>query len=770
MAMSGDRFALVARLRAALSRCRRILAVLLPALLVSPPALAYPAHYFVVNEATDGTLSVVSHQLVEISGSPDLAYEPPQPGRLERNLDASVHEKSTGRKMFAIPAGSSPWLRGEFHDGSRIDGQSIAAANMQYVLRFPLGAGHYLRLRSAGEAAREPTSGPVTRSAQSGAAARPAAQALEIDLDAHSSPARVAAPPPQLPAGYASGSVLANGDPSNRLDLLIVAEGYTADQQSQFVLDATNLVNKFLSISPYRDFKHLTNAVWLFVPSSQSGASKPNCAETPTQPVVSVATAFSVQFCSLGLRRLVTVDTAKVLTAAAAVPDWDKVIVLVNDSEYGGSGGSVGVVTTHAQSMQIQQHEFGHSFTQLADEYTSAYPGYPPCSDLPATSARCEANVTDQSSRALIKWTRWLAAQTPVPSDAQLAGDPLGAGLWLGARFQSAGMYRQCYNGIMRTLGGPFCRVDSEAFVKRLYGGGWGVPAQGVSLIEPGAIPASTSVDAAPQSTLQFQANIAGSLAAGGLKVSWLVDGAPAQMESSVHGAHQAFTYVLPDTSMHTVELQVSDTTPFLLDMPLRSRRWTVNPGSLAAGWNLLGNGGSTTLDVAAAYGDAAKVNTVWKWIASASRWAFYAPSLTPQALADYAAGKAYDVLSTIKGGEAYWINAKVAFSAPAPAGTPITSASFRSMATGWNLIAIGDNKLPRAFNNALSATTPAADEIPANVTTLWAWDAALRNWYFYAPSLDLAGTLGNFTASKSYLDFGTKVLEPATGFWANKP
>ena len=33
------------------------------------------------------------------------------------------------------------------------------------------------------------------------------------------------------------------------------------------------------------------------------------------------------------------------------------------------------------RAVGIAQHEFGHSFTGLADEYTTPYPGYPACSD-----------------------------------------------------------------------------------------------------------------------------------------------------------------------------------------------------------------------------------------------------------------------------------------------------------------------------------------------------------------------------------------------------
>jgi alpha-tubulin suppressor-like RCC1 family protein len=189
---------------------------------------------------------------------------------------------------------------------------------------------------------------------------------------------------------------------------------------------------------------------------------------------------------------------------------------------------------------------------------------------------------------------------------------------------------------------------------------------------------------------------------------------------------------------------------------------------NLVAGWNLLGNGSSAVLNVASAFGDSSKVISVWKWIAPTAKWAFYTPTATDSGAA-HAASNGYDVLSTVAGGEGFWVNAKTPFTATLPTGTPIDSATFKSMASSWNLIATGDNKTPGTFNNALSTTTPTAGQIPNNFTALWTWDAALAKWYFYAPSLEQSGGLSNYVASNGYLDFGSKLLGPTSGFWVNK-
>jgi len=187
---------------------------------------------------------------------------------------------------------------------------------------------------------------------------------------------------------------------------------------------------------------------------------------------------------------------------------------------------------------------------------------------------------------------------------------------------------------------------------------------------------------------------------------------------------------------------------------------------NLVQGWNLLGNGVNSALDVTAILGDTAKVLTVWKWIAGKAKWAFYTPSLAGQALADYAASKGYDVLAAISGGEGFWVNAKIAFTAPLPSSTAVSSSSFQGMASGWNLIATGESNSPSQFNALAGAATP--------FTTLWSWDAVQTNWYFYAPSLAAKGgtALGDYITGKGYLDFTTtgKTLGPGLGFWVNKP
>lgn len=539
--------------------------------LLNAAAFAYPAHYFVIHEASDGSLSVASHQQVELAGEAPSSSPAFSPNRLDAALAVTVKDKTSGATRFTGTATGSAWLRGEFHGShSEIDGHHLPLSEHDYVLRIPATAGGELQLQAINTPA---------------AASKRANLGLTIDLDRFSTTQTASAA--AVIATPSSGDLVKNGDPANRLDILMVAEGYTAAQQDQFLADAKRISDQFLSISPYADFKHLVNVSWMFVPSNQSGADKPACGETPNSPVSMVDTAFDGTFCTSGIRRLITVNTSKVYAAAANVPNWDEILVLVNDTEYGGSGGSVSVGTLNSYSVQIMQHEFGHTFTQLADEYTTAYPSFPACSDKGTTSAKCEPNVTDQADPAAIKWARWIASTTAIPTLAPLT-NAVDAGLWEGARYKDTGMYRQCYNGMMRALTNAkgqtnsFCKVDGEAFVKRLYTGGWGLSTKGVSLIEPGALPAASKVVGNVGSCPLFQATVAGSITPNALTATWLVDGNTVLAHDVSHAASERFSYELPDALQHTVTLQVLDKTPLMLDKPVRSQSWTVQGNSVS--------------------------------------------------------------------------------------------------------------------------------------------------------------------------------------------
>jgi hypothetical protein len=131
--------------------------------------------------------------------------------------------------------------------------------------------------------------------------------------------------------------------------------------------------------------------------------------------------------------------------------------------------------------------------------------------------------------------------------------------------------------------------------------------------------------------------------------------------------------------------------------------------------------------------------------------------------LADYVTSKGYQLLTTINGGEGFWVNAKTAGSVNVSNGNAISvTALGPTLVKGWNLVSVGETATPKQFSDAQSG----------GVTTLWAWDATGNAWYFYAPSLDASGGLSTYITGKGYLDFTTasRTLGPGAGFWVNRP
>jgi len=201
---------------------------------------------------------------------------------------------------------------------------------------------------------------------------------------------------------------------------------------------------------------------------------------------------------------------------------------------------------------------------------------------------------------------------------------------------------------------------------------------------------------------------------------------------------------------------------------------------TLAAGWNLVGNGGTTAMNVPSLFGDSSKVFSVWKWVKTGSTqnvnyptWAFYTPQQADGGQA-YASSNGYDTVTSIASGEGFWVNAKVPLSVPMTAPAWILSSVFapgQSMALtpGWSLIATGEAQTASAFNRAIGSTPPAPNTIPINLTSLWAWQNSAQRWYFYAPSLEASGGLSAYLNEMRYLDFANNSFAPTSGFWVNR-
>lgn len=251
-------------------------------------------------------------------------------------------------------------------------------------------------------------------------------------------------------AGY--DTVLNNGPSSNRVDIVILGDGYTASQiDTTYVGHVDDMLDYLFNAGqdPFPRYHNFFNAHRVNVISNESGADK-----APEN--VLVDTALDAHYYCANIERLICISNSKAnaaknaaLSNAGFSSEMD--FVSVNDTKYGGSGGTYAVFAGgNSSANELALHEVAHSFDNLADEYGGSpnYTGPEPR----------EVNVT--TSPAGAKWDRWIGYQQP----------GIGTiGAYEGGRYFDQGIYRPSNNSKMRSLGRPFDAVSREKIILDIY-------------------------------------------------------------------------------------------------------------------------------------------------------------------------------------------------------------------------------------------------------------------------------------------------------------
>ena len=201
-----------------------------------------------------------------------------------------------------------------------------------------------------------------------------------------------------------------SGPPRQCLDIVFVAEGYTADQYDNFTADADRFAKALLNTEPFKTHGAGININAVFRASAESGVDEPDKGLFRN-------TAVSAAYNALDLERYLLVDDNKTLRDLAGRVPHDTVIVIANSPRYGGGGiyNDYCIFTAgHRTSKTIFLHEFGHAFANLADEYFNAPVAYdefysPGVEPL-------ESNITALLDAPNVKWKDLLSPDIPVPT------------------------------------------------------------------------------------------------------------------------------------------------------------------------------------------------------------------------------------------------------------------------------------------------------------------------------------------------------------------
>ncbi len=267
--------------------------------------------------------------------------------------------------------------------------------------------------------------------------------------------------------------IVSSGSPAARWNLVLLPDGYRREELPAYHRHCREFLDVLFSTRPLDALRCFANVYRVDVSSTDSGCDDPaTCTDGSTGSGASPRTYFDATLCSGGMRRLLTVNSATALsTARAQVPQTTRVLVLVNTTLYGGSGGNpVGVFSAAFSPASVAYgvavHELGHTAFALADEYGGCTPG---AANRYTGPEPAEANVTTVTDRTLLKWRTLVAAGTALPTQSipdctncAVPASPVPAGtvgLFEDAYYSHCGIYRPEHDCMMRNVNQPFCAV-----------------------------------------------------------------------------------------------------------------------------------------------------------------------------------------------------------------------------------------------------------------------------------------------------------------------
>ncbi len=257
---------------------------------------------------------------------------------------------------------------------------------------------------------------------------------------------------------YQANDLIINGEINQKVDLVIIGDGYTENQKQEFEKDAAHFIKVLFRYDPFKTYKDYFNVRTVFVPSADSGT------DIPGQNVWR-NTVLNSHFYTFGIERYLTTEDYKTVKDIAAAAPYDQIIVLVNTDKYGGGGFYNYLNLTaakHPLADKVFVHEFGHAFAGLADEYWTSDVATEDYYDT--TKEPWEPNITTLVNFDS-KWKDMVADTVPIPTPSTPKYKNV-VGAFEGGGYVPKGIYRPMQNCLMRSLAYPFCKVCSRSIAR----------------------------------------------------------------------------------------------------------------------------------------------------------------------------------------------------------------------------------------------------------------------------------------------------------------
>ena len=262
---------------------------------------------------------------------------------------------------------------------------------------------------------------------------------------------------------YESVDIHIGGNIANSLDIVLLPDGFTADEKYKFLASCHMWSDALFKYAPFTQNKHRINIRAVWAPSNEKGISKPGTGKW-------VDNLLGTRFFTFNSERYqMTEEFQKVRDVAACAP-YESIFILTNTNKYGGGGiynfyglGSAGET---GKTGEVYVHEFGHSLMGLGDEYIEK--GNTVSALYPEGKEPWEANLTrfvDFNG----KWEKKIEEGTPIPTVAEKGTTEKDwkIGAYEGGGYLEKGIYRGWPECMMKALT-EFCPVCQEAIIKYL--------------------------------------------------------------------------------------------------------------------------------------------------------------------------------------------------------------------------------------------------------------------------------------------------------------
>ncbi len=261
---------------------------------------------------------------------------------------------------------------------------------------------------------------------------------------------------------YAVTAILENGNPENKVDLVFVAEGYSAEDMDKFRADAKRFAGYLFEMEPYKSRQEDFNIWAVESVSAESGTDIPH-------HDIWKNTVANSHFYTFKSDRYLTAPDHTLLCKLTSNAPCDAIYVIVNTDKYGGGGifNYYGLsMSDHKTAPMVFVHEFGHSFAGLADEYFYEY------DDVLIGMYNTEVEPWEPNITSLVdfdkKWKHLLPPGTAIPTEVK-EGEPQLLGVYEGGGYMTKGIYRPVDNCRMRTNEAPgFCEVCRRAIERMI--------------------------------------------------------------------------------------------------------------------------------------------------------------------------------------------------------------------------------------------------------------------------------------------------------------